>query len=161
MYQNSAWLKFMFESIWYFKSLQLKMSTLWAWQKKMLQQLFKCQTFQNSVVTNNTVGPSKFVHFNPNIFLACSGVTSFRLQSPIRRQSRGDENMASSYYWYPKCIYGLYEYLQHTSCSYKFHQHRNIAHAAYQKLWHRWDKGSVTCPTISLPSISVISVMFI
>jgi hypothetical protein len=122
----------------------------WGWtsfeldKKKTLQHLFTCKTYQNSVVTDNTVGPSKFVHFNPNIFLASCGVTTFRLQSPIRRQGKGNENdMSSSYYWYPKCICDeLYEYLQHTSCSYKFHQHQNIAHAAYQKLGHRWDKGS-------------------
>jgi hypothetical protein len=39
---------------------------------------------------NNTVGPSKFAHCNPNTFLPSSGVTSSGLQRPIRRQGIGD-----------------------------------------------------------------------
>jgi hypothetical protein len=66
------------------------MNTLGAWQKSCFRTFSTCQTYQNSGVTNNTVGPSKFAHFNPNTFLASSGVTSFGLQSPIRRQGRGN-----------------------------------------------------------------------
>jgi hypothetical protein len=67
----------------------------WGWTLYELDKFFllrdfsTCQTYQNGGVKNNTVGPSKFAHFNPNT-LRSSGVTSFGLQRPIKWQVRGN-----------------------------------------------------------------------